>query len=214
MRYIDLTMPLTNGMRGVEIESSRVLERDGWNATTLHLYSHAGTHMDAPMHFDVNRNTIDEYPISRFFCDCWIVDIPNCQPAQVIGVKDVIPVEGKIRPGEGLIFRTGWSKFATQEIYRSQLPRIGLELALWCADHQIGLLGVEPPSVADVNNIEELTAVHKVLLEADILIVEGLCQLDQIKHKKVSIVALPLKVMNGDGSPCRVIALEERKNSN
>ena len=47
-------------MRGVSTEVARDLRKDGWNATTFHLYSHCGTHMDAPLHFEVNDNTIDE----------------------------------------------------------------------------------------------------------------------------------------------------------
>jgi kynurenine formamidase len=47
-RVIDLTVPLKDGMRGVTFETVKELEKDGWNARMLHLYSHAGTHMDAP----------------------------------------------------------------------------------------------------------------------------------------------------------------------
>ena len=47
-RIIDLTVTLEHGMRGVDIEQTMTLERDGWNARIYRLYSHAGTHMDAP----------------------------------------------------------------------------------------------------------------------------------------------------------------------
>ena len=49
-RVVDLTLTLRHGMRGVAFEIARTVERDGWNARTLHLYSHAGTHMDAQTH--------------------------------------------------------------------------------------------------------------------------------------------------------------------
>ena len=73
----------------------------------------------------------------------------------------------------------------------------------------MGTLGVEPPSVADVNNLEELTSVHNVLLGAGIIIVEGLTNLDQIQNEKVTFMALPLKIARGDGAPVRALAIED-----
>ena len=89
MNYIDLTMSYEPGVRGFSIESVKELKEDGWNATTLKLYSHAGTHMDAPMHFEVNQKTIDQYPPSRFFCDCWLIDLPNCKPSKLFVLEDI-----------------------------------------------------------------------------------------------------------------------------
>jgi kynurenine formamidase len=76
-------------------------------------------------------------------------------------------------------------------------------------DRGVVLLGVEPPSVADVNNMEELTAVHRVLLEAEIVIVEGLVHLDQLTSPVVQFIALPLRIPGCDGSPVRAVAVEE-----
>jgi kynurenine formamidase len=47
-------------------------------------------------------------------------------------------------------------------------------------------------------------------MEGDIIIVEGLCNLDALSQTKVTLIALPLKVENGDGAPARVIALENQ----
>ena len=89
------------------------------------------------------------------------------------------------------------------------MPRVSLELAAWCVAKKIRMLGVEPPSVADVNNAEELTAVHWVLLKGGVIIVEGLANLDEIHREKVTFMAFPLKVAGGDGSPVRALALED-----
>jgi kynurenine formamidase len=71
------------------------------------------------------------------------------------------------------------------------------------------MLGVEPPSVADVHNREELTNVHRVLLGGGVIVVEGLTNLDQIRAEKVTFMALPLKIAGGDGAPARAIAIED-----
>lgn len=71
------------------------------------------------------------------------------------------------------------------------------------------MIGVEPPSVADVNNISELTSVHQTLFHGGVLIVEGLANLDQLTQAEVGFIAVPLRIMGGDGCPVRAIAIEE-----
>jgi kynurenine formamidase len=73
----------------------------------------------------------------------------------------------------------------------------------------VALIGVEPPSVADVNNRSELTEVHQILLRGNVTVVEGLAHLDQLRNDLVELIVLPLKVRDGDGSPARAIAIEQ-----
>jgi arylformamidase len=127
----------------------------------------------------------------------------------LITMEHLGPVAEAVKPGEGLIFQTGWSQFASDpSIYRDQLPRISEPLARWMAAKKVNLLGVEPPSVADVNNLEELQSVHRILMEGDVLILEGLCNLENIRKEYVQMVALPLKIGGGDGAPVRAIIIE------
>jgi arylformamidase len=95
------------------------------------------------------------------------------------------------------------------QYYRDNLPRVAEDLARWCVERKVKLLGVEPPSVADVNNTEELTRIHKILLCGGVTIVEGLTNLDQVQTEKVFFAALPLKIESGDGCPCRAFAIED-----
>ena len=208
-RIIDLTITLSDELSGVSIEPARRIETDGWNATTLHLYSHCGTHMDAPKHFDVTEQTIDEIPLDRCMGPAWVVDLTGIAPRALIHVTDLGPVEKEIHPGDGLLLRTGWSQRIGTPSFRNSLPRVSLELARWCGEHRVRLLGVEPPSVADVNNLEELTAVHEALLADGVIIVEGLTNLDQIRKRKVTFMALPLRIAQGDGAPVRALAVED-----
>jgi arylformamidase len=208
-RIIDLTIPLENGLTGVSIEPAKTLEEDGWNATTLHLYSHCGTHIDAPSHFGVFGQTLDQIPLDRCMGPAWVADLTGITSRALIRVADLGQMSGRVHVGDGLLLRTGWSRRVGDPSYRDELPRVSLELAEWCVAKGVRILGVEPPSVADINNLEELTAVHKVLLRAGIIIVEGLANLDQIRHERVTFMAFPLKVAGGDGSPVRAFAIEE-----
>ncbi len=207
-RIVDLTLPLEHGMRGVEIETSRTLAADGWNARTLRLYSHSGTHMDAPAHFEAGGRTIDEVPLGECMGPAWVADLPGLAPGAVITVAHLGGIAGRLAPGESLLLRTGWSAHLPDpKIYRDGLPRVSEELARWCVERRVRMLGVEPPSVADVNDIRELTAVHRILLGGGVVIVEGLTNLDALEEERVFVVAAPLKVRRGDGAPCRAFAL-------
>lgn len=209
MRIIDLTQTLKAGVRGYSAEPARSVGKDGWNALTLHVYSHAGTHVDAQPHFDAGTLGIDKVPVDKFVADCWVIDISGIQSKSLILLSHLGEIAEKIRPGDGLLLKSGWAQYLNQpEIYRDGLPRLSEELVKWCISSGVKLIGVEPPSVADVNNIEELTHIHKLLLKAGITIVEGLVNLEQITQEKVQFMALPLKIENGDGAPCRAIAIE------
>ena len=111
--------------------------------------------------------------------------------------------------GDGLLICTGWSEYYGQERYRDELPRISEELAHWCVEKRVRILGVEPPSVADINNSQELTAIHRILFEGGVIVVEGLANLAALTKPKVTFIALPLKITGGDGSPARAIAIED-----
>jgi kynurenine formamidase len=208
-RIIDLTLPVRHGMRGVQIEPLNCAATHGYNTTTLHLYSHSGTHMDAPLHFLDGDSTIDQIPLHRCCGPAVVADLSGIAPRELITVAHLGPLADRIRPQDALLLRTDWFKFVDDPaMYRDGLPRIGRELAQWCIDRDIRLIGVEPPSVADVNSLRELTEIHQLILRHDIIIVEGLANLDQLTDERVLFCATPLKVEHGDGSPCRAFAIE------
>lgn len=207
-RIIDLTIPYQAEMRGFHSEVARSINKDGWNARTLSIYSHAGTHMDAPFHFGL-EGTIDEYAPQKFMGYAWILRLKDIQPGEKILIDHLQPLSNKIEKGDSLLIQTGWSKYQSDSsIYRDQLPRISLELAQWLVEKEIKILGVEPPSVADVNNLSELTEIHQLLFKGNIVIIEGLTNLDKILQNRIWIMAFPLKIKKGDGAPARVFAFE------
>ncbi len=208
-KVIDLTRAVSDKVAGVRIDAARTLNEDGWNASTLQLYSHSGTHMDAPFHFEVNPQTIDKLPLDRLISRAWVVDLRPVKPGELLQVSQLESIEEVFKKGDSLILHTGWSKKHGSSEYRDKLPRISKELAVWMGEKGVNILGVEPPSVADVNNLEEVTEIHQILMKNDIIILEGLVNLEALSKAEVTLIALPLKVYKGDGAPARVIALEE-----
>ena len=208
-RVIDLTLPLSSGAKGISIEPAKRLETDGWNASSLCLYSHCGTHIDAPVHFGVGIETIDMIDAENFIGPAWVADVRPIEPRALIEPQHLGAIAEKFKPGESLLICTGWSAYYGREEYRDELPRISKELAQWCVEQKVRMLGVEPPSVADVNDIEELTTIHKILFEGGVIVVEGLANLTSLSKPQVTFIALPLKIAAGDGAPARAVAIEE-----
>ena len=215
-RIVDLSLPIDNNMPGVKISPFSTIEGKGWNTTTLSLYSHCGTHMDAPKHFlpVADAASIDQQSLDACCGPAKVIDLTPVEPCELITIERLqvsLARQGlNVEPGDRLLLRTDWSQRYGRNEYRSELPRISAELSHWLVAKQVALLGVEQLSVADVNNVRELTEVHHILLGGGIVIVEGLAHLDLLTQSIVEFIALPMRIVEGDGSPVRAIAIEER----
>ena len=203
---IDLTRTISEDLPEVSLETHRTVAQDGWNAKMLHLYSHCGTHMDAPWHFEFEKKYIDETPLETCIGMAEIVRLPDTKPAELLTIDHLGPLADSFYAGDHLLLNTNWSHRFGQPDFKSGLPRISEELAHWCVENRVKILGVEPPSVADVANLEEVTRIHEILLGGGVTIVEGLVNLDKIPAARCFFAALPLKILKGDGAPCRAFA--------
>lgn len=202
---VDLTLTLYHGMRGVEIHPHTRIATDGYNTTNLKLYSHAGTHMDAPLHFVDGGATIDQWDLQKCIGPALVINLTHKEPNSLITVADLAPYAEQITVGSRILLRTDWDAHAELPDYRTHFPRISRELAHWLVARGVWLVGVQTPSVASLADREELRDVHQILLRGSIVIVECLAHLDQLPVQ-VTFIALPLKVQAGDGSPVRAVA--------
>jgi len=111
-RVIDLSMPVSNSLPGVKVSPVKTIERDGWNATTLTLNSHAGTHMDAPCHFLPDSATLDQQDLATCCGPARVVNLAPALPRQLLTVQGIEANLGTVNPGDRLLIRTDWSKCA------------------------------------------------------------------------------------------------------
>ena len=211
MHIIDLSLTLSIDEGRVDFEPATTRPDDSYNTTHLHLFSHAATHMDAPLHFVDGGRTIDQLDLNKCVGPAQVFDLTHKQPHSLITVADLEPYATRVTPQSRVLLRTDWDSHAAADDYRTHFPRISLELAEWLVSREIWLLGVQTPSVASLRpeDDQELIDVHQTLLNAEIVIVESLVNLNQITQDAVQFVALPLKLDGIDGSPTRAIAIEE-----
>lgn len=212
-RIVDISLTFVDGMRGVQMEQHTTYSKDGFNTTMLHLYSHAGTHMDAPRHFLQDGKTIDTVQLEKCIGPALVVDLSHAAPNSILQVEDLMQVEDKIGAGTRLLLRTDWDMQADKEAYRTHMPRLSPELATWMVNQGVIMIGLETPSVASLRpeNKAELTEVHQILLRSEMIIVESLANLRTLRQEVVEFIALPLKLEQRDGSPVRAIAIEDEE---
>jgi arylformamidase len=199
MRIVDLTMtvgprtPVLQYDPKPEFKQCAFAEKDGWNSHTLYFHTHLGTHVDAPWHMLPDGKRISDYAIDRFVGEAVLVDVRG-QKELDADLKDV-------EAGDIIVLWTGQTKFIGSPEYFNASPPVTMNLAKKIAEKKAGLVAIDAYSVDPPPS-----TIHKYFLSRDILIVENLINLDQIKKNRFKVVILPLKLDNLDGAPCRAIA--------
>lgn len=206
--YIDLSLDIFDKAKTFDVDPTteiiqfNTIDKIGYNITRLCLSSHFGTHVDAPHHFIRGGKTIDNIAFSSFIGKAVIIDLCYKKAGDIIDTKDLIPHKSRFQKGAKIILRTDWGFEYGKESYFSLFPKLTKEAGDWIADTEIGLLGLETPSV----NPQDYQYIHEALLSKEIIILEGLTNVRSIPCDEFTLIALPLKIRNGDGSPVRALA--------
>jgi arylformamidase len=181
-------------------EVKRISSGDLFNATVMTLNTHTGTHIDAPKHFYDDGLTIE-----RLDLDCLL------GPARVIEIRDRASIakaelqKHKIGRNEIILLKTDNSRLITMGSFHPDFTFLTLEAAQYLADIGIRTLGFDYFSV---ERLDGSPVVHYLLLGSKIVIIEGL-NLSEVDPGEYQMVALPLKIKNGNGSPTRVVLIRE-----
>ncbi len=193
---------------------------DGNFTLNLAMPEHFGTHLDAPLHFVPNGESVDQIPVEKFFAPAVVIDVSFAVERDSdyrVTVQDIerwIDRHGAIPSGALVFFRTGWdARWPSQEKYMNadangvlHFPGLSVEAASFLLDRArpVGI-GIDTASV-DYGPSRDFP-VHNLTLPAGIYHLENVPNLDRLPATGFSIVALPLKLGGGSGAPARVLAL-------
>lgn len=208
-KIIDLSMDIYHGAPTFAFDPKcavivhNTVDSIGYNITQLSMSTHQGTHLDAPFHFLDEGKTVEQLDLTKCIGEALLVDLSHKQPKEAITVEDFAHVADQIGEGTRLIYRTDWFKQFPQKHYFSDFPYMTIELAQWLADRRIGMIGMDVPTP----NPTDFDPVHKILLRAEIVIVEGLANLGDVGADKFFFMAAPLRIRGRDGSPVRALAM-------
>ncbi len=206
-RYFDISIPLDEktlvfpGDPDPQIHFSR---QDEWTVGEYRGGLHAGTHLDAPRHCIPGGKRLHEIELGCFLGRCFVADLQHLERSVR---ADDLEALGMIESTERVLIRT---RNSAREYWREPWDKdaIGIELdaAQWCVSHGLRLIGIDYLSVEPAAE----SAVHRRLLENEVLILEGLC-LRHVPAGEYELVAAPVNLIGTDGAWCRALLREVRQ---
>ena len=204
MALIDISLPIREGMivyegdPDISVRPALSLERgDPANVSTLRLGSHTGTHMDAPRHFIDGAASIDALALDTLIGPALVAEVDAerlIEPAHLAR----LPIDRHTR----VIFKTRNSSLWDRSSFAREYVALSLEAAKLLIERGVKLIGIDYLSIEAFGAVGH--PVHKALLGAGIVILEGL-DLRRVPPGPYELYCLPLRIAGGDGSPCRAV---------
>ena len=177
--------------------------KDGAPSTlsSLSLSAHSGTHLDAPAHFIPDGKTIDQYEAGDFILPALVVDFCG---KEFVSEQDLAGIP--INPGDALLFKTdnSFSGRCRSGVFSEDYVYIDKGAARLCAEKGASLVGLDYITIERFG--DDSFEAHKVLLEADALVLEGI-NLSNVKSGQYTLFCAPLKLMGVEASPARALLL-------
>jgi arylformamidase len=195
-RLLETGMAVWPGDTAFKLET--MLERrqgETVNLTTLTLSAHTGSHADAPRHFTDDGPTMEQAALRPYWGPALVVTVEKESGPLVPADFAANDLRGAIR----LLVRTPAGQL-DPDVFPEQFVYPSPELADYLGGLDILLYGTDAPSMDAVDS--KTLPGHNALLRNGIAILEGL-DLTQAPDGRYELVALPLKITGGDGSPVR-----------
>lgn len=225
---IGLPEPFANSP-GVTIDTLSRYDEPGpaWYWNTLHLGEHTGTHFDAPVHWitgkDLPDNRCDTIPAGRFVGPACVIDASAdaaADPDFLLTPERVTAWEeehGRIPVGAWVLLRTDWSRRTGAEDFLNvrddgpHTPGIRKDASELLVERDVLGFGVEAvgTDAGQAGAFDPPFPNHAIMHGAGKFGLASLTNLDLLPPTGAVVVAAPLKIVDGSGSPLRVLAFVE-----
>ncbi len=173
----------------------------------IEMVSNTGTYIDCPFHRFEHGKDLSEVALESFAnLDALVISIPFSETLEITK-EHLKNYQIKDR---AVLIHTGWDRYWNTEKYYENHPYLTKEAAEYLRDCSAKLVGI------DSHNIDSTSGrsrpVHTILLGAEILIVEHLCNLYQLPEDGFTFSAIPPKFKGVGTFPVRAFAnLKENK---
>jgi arylformamidase len=206
-RIYDVSLPIISdglvfpGDPRIHISAHLAIARgDAANVSALAFGSHTGTHIDAPRHFFTGGEPVDAVPLERLI-----------GPAVVLGFSEhttsISAAELRSRDLAGarrVLFRTRNSALLSKPRFTPEYVSLAPDGAEYLLDRKVELVGIDYLSIERFDSKDH--PVHRMLLERQVVIVEGL-DLSAVPEGRYELICLPLRLAGLDGAPARVVLI-------
>jgi kynurenine formamidase len=210
-------------------EISRYDDRGpAWYWNNIHTGEHTGTHLDAPVHWVTAKDGEDVSQIKpqRLIAPAAVIDVAErvaADPDFLLELDHIRAWEaanGPLPAGGWLLVRTGWdARSADQEAFLNadetgpHTPGISVDAAKWLAE-EAPVIGVGVETVGtdagQAHSFDPPFPCHSFVLGAGKYGLTQLQNLHRLPPTGAVVIAAPLPIIGGSGSPTRVLALVER----
>jgi kynurenine formamidase len=226
---IQLPPPFGNTVPFSLQEISRYDERGpGWYWNNITTGEHTGTHFDAPVHWITGRDGIDvaEVPVTSLIAPAVVLDFSaqaSANPDFLLEPEHIKQWEadnGPLPEDGWLLYRTGWDvrsgsqqEFLNANETGPHTPGVSVECARWLAEEAPVMgFGVETvgTDAGTAHSFDPPFPCHAALLGAGKFGLTQLQNLASLPPTGAVVIAGPLPITTGSGSPARVLALVER----
>ncbi|WP_404357693.1 arylformamidase [Cytobacillus firmus] len=200
--WIDISQPLTNaiahwpGDTPFSYETAFSKEQTGSvNIGRITTSLHTGTHVDAPFHFNDEGEKILDLDIELYIGPARVIDVSGYEK-----VNSEVLKKFDLEDAERVLLRTSVPN--DSKVFPNRIPELTEDMADYLGSKGVRLLGVDVPSVDQLDSKEMET--HHALYRNGIHILENI-MLDEVEEGNYELIALPLPIKDGDGSPVRAV---------
>ncbi len=225
-RAIDLThtmsadFPTFFGVPGLEMKRQAALKKDGFNAFIWQIMEHAGTHLDAPIHFSESGATSDRIDVASLVVPLAVVDVSDQASSNADYQMTRADLEahekkhGRIPDNACVAMHSGWARYAGDEVKFTgkdaagvfHFPGVSPDAAQWLlTDRKVAGLAVDTLSLDHGPSKDFKT--HYLWLPSGRWGLENVAALDQVPPAGATLVVGAPKVKDATGGPVRLIAL-------
>lgn len=207
-RIVDLSHILNPYKEQYTLEVSQKGQRQGPEGDimcTVYMWSHVGTHVEAPLHFLTNGGDTAGLSIKQLMGPAIVLDFRDKGVSEPITLAEM-RAAGEIQVGDRVLTMTGrHTQYRTPASH--DRPYITEEAMRWLVeDRKINCLGTDS-SGFEVRGVDHHPN-HRLLTHAGIPVLECLTNLVELKKQRVFLIALPWPVVGLDACPVRAIAIE------
>lgn len=211
-KIVDLTYLVEEGMTTfnapwhplVSIKQMGRIGIEGRETRRISFGTHTGTHVDAPLHFIRDGKSIDEIPLHKLVGEITIVDYSYLKENGEV-TKEMLSA---LKISKKMLFKFGWGKYWGNKKFYTDYPYFTKDAAEYLVSKNVEMIAYDTPSPDDSRTklgSDVDSQIHKIFLSNGVILVEYIANLEQVtEYDGWSIVVMPLKIKNADGSPARV----------
>lgn len=223
---VDLThtmspeFPTYFGVPGIEMEKKFDLKKDGFNLNWWHIIEHAGTHLDAPIHFSENGATVEKIAADALAVPLVVINVVNRaeeNPDYLLSREDLRDWERKHRriPNNACVaMHSGWArhvgnaaKFTGKDSSGTfHFPGFSPLAAEWLLKER-KIAGIAVDTLSLDNGPSKDFRVHTLWLPSGRWGLENVANLDKVPEAGATLIVGVAKVKDATGGPARLIAL-------